>query len=104
MVSQKINIENIVLTTQIVKAILNYELNKKINNQVIYDNSLPLNRMETMMECNNFDNLLNIEPIQIKLDYIDNNQLKFYRIINGRHRVARAILEDIKEINSIILI
>jgi hypothetical protein len=101
---QKINIENIVLSTHIVKAILNYDSNRKINNQVIYDGSLPLNRMTSIMECNNFDNLLNIEPIQLKLDYIDNNQKKFYRIINGRHRIARAILEDIKEINSIILI
>jgi hypothetical protein len=101
---QKINVENIVLSTQIVKIILKYNSNIKINNHVIYDGTLPLNRMDSIMACNNFDNLLNIEPIQIKLDYIDNNQEKFYRIINGRHRIARAILEDIKEINSIILI
>ena len=55
------------------------------------------------MTCDDFDNLLNIEPIQIKLDLIDNMN-NFYKIINGRHRVARAILENRDEINSIILI
>jgi len=99
-----IKIECLILTTQIVHAILKYDPNKLFNNQVIYDDSFPLNRMESIMSCDNFDNLLNIEPIQIKLDYTDKNQNKFYKIINGRHRVARSIIEDRLEINSIILI
>jgi hypothetical protein len=99
-----IKIDCLILTTQIVNAILKYDPTKLFNNQVIYDDSFPLNRMDSIMTCKDFDNLLNIEPIQIKLDYTDDNQNKFYRIINGRHRVARSIIENRKEINSIILI
>lgn len=97
MISHMIKIDKIILTTQIVKAVLKYDPNKLFNNKIIYDGSFELNRMELIMLCDNF------EPIQIKLDHIDNKN-EFYKIINGRHRICKAIIDNKEEINSIIFI
>jgi hypothetical protein len=61
-----------------------------------------LSRMDRMMEEFEFDELLRTEPIEItpatkngKLVgiQIDGKMKKLYEIVNGRHRIARAIIE-----------
>lgn len=93
-----ININQIVLTVQIVNAILQYEPNKKINNQVVNDGTFRLSRMESIMEFKDYKNALIDDPIQVKKSYDYKNNTEIYIIINGRHRIARAILEDINEL------
>jgi hypothetical protein len=66
------------------------------------DSSFPLNRMDRMMEAD-FDTLLASEPVQLRIKRspegkpqgkrIDNVMKQLYIIANGRHRIARAIIE-----------
>ena len=71
-----------------------------------------LPRMEQMMQSN-FDELIQNEPVELKVARnnegkmiglkIDGVMKKAYEILNGRHRIARAIIEDKKTINANIL-
>ena len=71
-----------------------------------------LPRMEQMMESN-FNELLQNEPVELKVARtqdgkiigirIDGIMKKMYEILNGRHRITRAIIEGHKTINAIII-
>jgi len=82
-----------------------YKLSKK-------PHGFRLSRMTEIMNAD-FDKLLEIEPIEIIeakneqgkfiVTKINGNIKKLYEINNGRHRVARAIIEGIPNIKSKIL-
>ena len=70
-----------------------------------------LSRMSLMMSAD-FEQLLNLHPIEIKPALIrgrkmgciiDGKMKPLYDITNGRHRVARAIIEGYKQVNVKIL-
>jgi hypothetical protein len=62
-----------------------------------------LSRMDGMMSVLNFDALLTSEPIEIKASMTLPNGTILYEIVNGRHRVARAIIEQRQHIEATIL-
>lgn len=76
--------------------------------------SLPLNRMINMMSLPS-DTFDTIEPIDVRPIYtvgatyrplgvrLDGRLRPIYDIVNGRHRVARAILEQRKTIRAIVI-
>jgi hypothetical protein len=113
MSSIKIKIRQIILTPPIVNAVLKYDPDKVINNKVVDNGTFGLSRMESMLSCSNFEELLSSEPIQIRPAFtesgvprgikIDDIGYRLFTIVNGRHRVVRAMLEDMDDINVIIV-
>ena len=107
------DLRQIIITPPIKKAILEinpemdlstFELNKSLA-------KFPLSRMSLMMSAN-FEQLLKLNPIEIKPKIIHGQKMccliegqikPLYEIINGRHRVARAIIDGHKKINVKIL-
>jgi hypothetical protein len=85
------------ITVRITNAIKKYKSDADLSGFEIFDDgTLPLNRMDNMMSLN-FDELLENEPVQLSESY------GYYRILNGRHRIARAIIEGRKTINAKIM-
>ena len=82
-----IPVHKVILTCRIQETILalqpNFDFQKYI---IVEDNTLPLSRIDTMLD----DQLYNTKerpPVDIELYYND-----LYRIVNGRHRIVRALL------------
>lgn len=103
MSNTQINIRQILITEPIKTAIIKYNDSVDFTKFILSNdlNEFRLSRMEQMM-LSNFDKLLQTEPVQLKImNYIidiDGIESQLYEIINGRHRVARAIIEDMKTI------
>jgi hypothetical protein len=104
-------LKQIILSPSIIKAISDYTIRPlEIQNIVEEDGSFPLSRMKRMMEAstNDFDKLVSTEVIQVRRKKsplgknqgknIDGTMRQLYVIANGRHRIARAIIEGIPEI------
>ena len=93
-------INKIILTIPIKEAILN--LNGDINltsNKIVYDGSLPLSRMENMINAFKyglFSNRDNIPPLKIK-----NSNEEYYKIIDGRHRFVASVIFKNTHINCV---
>lgn len=76
------------------------------------DGAFGLSRMPRMMTAN-FDSLIANEPIELRVKRgptgnpqgttIDGTKLKLYTIANGRHRIARGLIEGLVTINAIII-
>ena len=112
--NEEIDLRQILITEPIINVIKEY--NSVIDlNQFKLSKSNPgfrLPRMEQMMQSN-FDELIQNEPIELKIARnndgkmiglkIDGTMKKAYEIINGRHRIARAIIDGKKTINAVIL-
>jgi hypothetical protein len=90
----EVELTQIIITNRIVNAIKKYNSDIDLSGfTIINDGTLPLNRMENMMNLN-FNSLIKNEPVQLKESYDG------YLIQNGRHRVARAIIEGRHTINA----
>jgi hypothetical protein len=97
-----IPLNQIIISQRIVNAVKEKKADAIIVSIVENDGSFPLNRMDRMMEAD-FDTLLTSEPIEIRIKRsaegktqgkrIDGVMKPLYTIANGRHRVARAIIE-----------
>ena len=112
----KINIQQILITPPIIEMAL--VLNPILNTYYLTlakateNDGFGLNRMEYMMEAD-FEKLLIKEPIVLKRlvnkdgnrigKVINGNKKQLYEIIDGRHRVCRAIIERMTEIECKIL-
>lgn len=87
-----VKLSNICLDENIINQVKSYNKQRKIDQFELskLPKGFPLNRMKNIMELtpNKFLELLEIEPIYLKLN-LDNK----YEIQNGRHRIARAIIE-----------
>ena len=93
----EVDINKIMITIRITTAIKKYKPDIDLSDFEIFDDgTLPLNRMANMMSLD-FDELLEKEPVQLKESY------GYYTILNGRHRVARAIIEGRTTINAKIM-
>lgn len=100
-----INLQQIAVTPCIIDAVKKYAPGIIITNPTpsYIANGFPLARMENMMTIADYDNLLLQEPVKIKKLMKDgrpvgkkiNGTMKpLYEIVDGRHRVARAIIEN----------
>jgi len=103
--SQTINIKQIAITEPIVNAVKIANSSIDVNNLTISkeaDQGFGLSRMDRMMEAN-IDTLLALEPVEVKKIprmgvKVDGKMQQLYTIVNGRHRIARAILEGKNDI------
>lgn len=103
---EQILLKQIKITKRIIDAI--NKINPAIDTSVFLsytDSTFPLPRMERMMEAD-FDSLLESQPVDLAKTYetttINGQKLPVYTIQNGRHRIARAILEGKESINATI--
>lgn len=81
-----ISLKNIIITCRIKDAVRKYNPNFDFDDFIIQnDETLPLGRMEQMMD----DKIYNTKdrpPIDVSEGY------RYFNVINGRHRVVRALL------------
>jgi len=112
--TEEIDLRQILITKPIINAVKEY--NPDFDSSVFKlskgEQGFRLSRMEQMMESN-FDELLKKEPIELKVartsdgkmigTKINGTMKKMYEIINGRHRITRAIIEGNKSIKATIL-
>jgi hypothetical protein len=111
---EEIDLRQILLTKPIIDAIKEYnddiDLSQfKLSNG---EQGFPLKRMQRMM-VSDFDVLIQNEPVELKIAKnnegkmmglkIDGIMKKLYEFLNGRHRIARAIIDGRKTINANIL-
>jgi hypothetical protein len=83
----EVTLSTIVITYRIVNAVKKYKPDIDLSGFcIVEDGTLPLNRMENMMSLD-FESLIDKEPVQLRETFDG------YRILNGRHRIARAIIE-----------
>ena len=112
--TQQIDLRQILITKPMIDAIKEYNPDIDLKNYKLSkgEQGFRLNRMEQMFESN-FDELLEKEPVELKVAKnsdgkvvgirIDGIMKKMYEIINGRHRISRAIIEENKTINAKII-
>jgi len=103
--SQTVNIKQIAITEPILNAVKNANSSIDVNNLTISkeaDQGFGLSRMDRMMEAD-IDSLLALEPVEVKKIprsgvKVNGKLHQLYTIVNGRHRIARAILEGKNDI------
>ena len=110
----QVDLRQFLLTDQIIQAIKKYnpDLDISMYKQSKLDPGFPLPRMERMMEAD-FNDLLDREPVEVIQarssagkplgTKIDGVMKPLYEIQNGRHRIARAILEGKQTVPILIL-
>jgi hypothetical protein len=111
---EQVDIRQILLTKPIINSILEQNPNIDIKQFKLSkgEQGFKLTRMDRMMESN-FDKLIEQEPIELKVartsdgkligTKIDENMKIMYEIINGRHRISRAIVDGYTNIDSKII-
>ncbi len=107
-------LEQILITKPIQNAVLQIAPEKDLSKFKLSNEShgFALNRMDTMLTAD-FDKLLENEPIEVKKAInqkgqaygikINEKMYPLYEIVNGRHRIARAIYENKININAILV-
>lgn len=112
--SEQIDLRQILITKPIINAVKEYNPDIDLNQFKLSkgEHGFGLIRMAQMMESN-FEELIENEPVELKVartsdgkmigTKIDGNMKKMYEIINGRHRITRAIIEGHKTIKAIII-
>ena len=108
----EIDLRQILITNPIIDSVKKY--NYKINYEYklsVKEQGFNLNRLDSLILIN-FDSLIKNSPIKIKKATYNNKNIgikidgivkQAYEIIDGRHRIALAILNNKKKINSIII-
>lgn len=108
--TESIDLHQIILTSNISDAILKYNQYINLSQFKISDSfgqDFPLNRMDNIIAMNpqDFDKLINtydvidLQPLRndagkLIAVTINGERKQAYKILNGRHRIARAILEN----------
>ena len=113
-IMEHIDLRQILITKPIINAVNEYNPDIDLT-QFKLSKGKPgfgLSRMEQMMESD-FNELLEREPVELKVartpdgkiigTKIDGSMKKMYEIINGRHRITRAIIEGYKTIKATII-
>jgi len=109
----EVDIRQILLTKPIINAIKEYDTNKTINLDDFKlskgEQGFNLPRMDRMMIAN----LDELEPVELKIaktvdgkkigTKIDGQMKQMYEILNGRHRVARSIIDGRQFVNANII-
>lgn len=113
-ISEVVDLRQILITEPIINAVKEYNPEVDLTEFKLSKGQpgFRLPRMEQMMQSN-FDELIQNEPVELKVARnnegrmiglkIDGVMKKAYEILNGRHRIARAIIEGRKTINANIL-
>jgi hypothetical protein len=111
---EQIDLRQILITKPIIDTVKKYNPTIDLGIYKISkgEQGFPLTRMDRMMESD-FNNLINDEPVELKVarttdgkmigTKIDGNMKKMYEIVNGRHRVTRAIIDGNQNINAKII-
>jgi hypothetical protein len=111
---EEIDIRQILLTKPILDSIKEYNPDIDITEFKLSkgEQGFKLTRMGRMMDSD-FDKLLDKEPIELKVARTSNGKIigtkidgimkKMYEIINGRHRITRAVINGYKYINANII-
>lgn len=100
----KIKLKQIQLSRQIEKTIKSINPNIDLDGfNIVNDGTFRLTRMEDMLKAD-IKKLLKNEPIQVRtiqnnIVNINDQDLQLYEIINGRHRVSKAIIDKLEEID-----
>lgn len=112
--SEEVDLRQILITKPIMNAVKEYNLDADLSQFKLSkgEHGFGLSRMGQMMESN-FEELLENEPVELKVartpdgkmigTKIDGSMKKMYEILNGRHRITRAIIEGHKTIKAIIV-
>jgi hypothetical protein len=107
---EQIDIRQILFTKPILDSIKEYNPDIDITEFKLSkgEQGFKLTRMDRMMESN-FDKLIDKEPIEVKVARTSNGKIigtkidgvmkKMYEIINGRHRITKAVIDGYKNIN-----
>ena len=109
----RILLQQILITQPIINAVQKYrpdfDLDTEGFKMSTKEPGFRLSRMERMMEAN-IDELLENEPVELEHCFtaegkkkgrkINGKGVLVYDIVNGRHRIARAIIEGKTEINA----
>ena len=109
----EIDLRQIFMTKPIIDAVKIYNPDANTSQFKIMEGEqgFPLSRIERMMQSD-FDDLLQREPIELRKVTkngrpvglkIDGVLKQSYEIINGRHRITRAIIEGRNTINATIV-
>jgi len=108
--SEEIDVRQIAITQPIINAVKEKEPDLDLEEYKISKepHGFRLSRMESMMDAD-IDSLLKKEPVEVTQSMssdgrpkgikIDGVGKRLYEIVNGRHRVARAIIERKKTIH-----
>ena len=112
--SEEIEVRQIAITQPIINAVKERAPDLNLDEYKISKEppGFRLSRMDSMMDAD-IDSLLQKEPVEVKQSMtsdgkpkgikIDGVGKKLYEIVNGRHRVARSIIEQKPTINVNIL-
>lgn len=112
--NEEIDLRQILITTPIVEAVKSIKEDADLSAFKMSkgNQGFKLARMERMMESD-FDELIKNEPVELKIARnnegkmigvkIDGVTKKSYEIINGRHRISKAIIDGRKTINANIM-
>ena len=112
--NEEIDLRQILITTPIVEAVKSIKEDADLSAFKMSkgEQGFKLTRMERMNESN-FEELIKNEPVELKIARnnegkmiglkIDGVTKKSYEIINGRHRISKAIIDGRKTINAIII-
>lgn len=112
--SEEVDLRQILITKPIINAVKEYNPDADLSQFKLSkgEPGFGLSRMEQMMESN-FEELLENEPVELKVAKttegkmigakIDGTMKKMYEILNGRHRITRAIIEGHKTIKAIVI-
>lgn len=109
--TETIDLRQILITRPIIEAVLQHNKEANLDEFRLSKGAqgFALKRMENIMQVD-FDELLKNEPVELiparnnqgKIIgiKIDGKLKKAYEILNGRHRIARAIIDNRKKINA----
>lgn len=112
--SEEVDLRQILITKPIINAVKEYNPDADLSQFKLSkgEHGFGLSRMGQMMESN-FEELLENEPVELKVAKtpegkmigakIDGTMKKMYEILNGRHRITRAIIEGHKTIKAIVI-
>lgn len=112
--NEEIDLRQILLTKPIMNAVKEYNPDINLGEYKLSksEHGFGLSRMEQMMESD-FTELLEKEPVKLKVartsdgkmigTKIDGVMKKMYEIIDGRHRITRALIDGHKNIKAIII-
>jgi len=101
-----VNLTQIMITKPVVDAIKAARplFDARAENFKMYkgEQGFALNRMAQMMAVVNFDDFLTKNPVSLKAEAMFNG-LPLYAIVDGRHRVTRAIIQQKQQIEATII-
>jgi predicted ATPase len=100
----QISIDQIIISPAIKKVILEEKQNFNNSKFNLSNTGFGLSRMNNIKKLSytNFQDLITRDPPKVKFHH-NNNGIDYYKIMDGRHRIARSIIDGMHEINVILI-